>query len=143
MLNHYRHDLQPTQIKIELYKMKNLKIIGMLLLFMTIAKSAEAKRYEINRYITSDDGCEWHITGYVDISTSFGWPPISINGYDITMEGPCGRHHFSGGSKITNDGIAFFDPKLTNLETGQIIDLQEFPQLSQIMNQLELQYGTL
>lgn len=115
----------------------------MLLLFMTIAKSAEAKRYEIDRYVTSTDGCEWHITGYVDISTSFGWPPISINGYDITMEGPCGKHRFTSGVKSTNNGLAYFNPVLTNLDTGQDIELHEFPQLSEIMNQLESEYGTL
>jgi len=41
------------------------------------------KQY-LNLHVTSDDGCEWHITGTADID--FGWSGVTVGYYDVTHQ---------------------------------------------------------
>lgn len=51
------------------------------------------KVFELDFYITDTEGCRFHVTGWIDV----GWG--GVNGYDVTMSGPCGNHHFVSGKK--------------------------------------------
>lgn len=44
--------------------------------------------------ITASNGCVFHVTGWVDVS--FGFGGVSIDGYNIAANGPCGNFHFQG-----------------------------------------------
>ena len=60
--------------------------------------STFAKQFQIDRNVTSSDGCNWRIHGTIDV----GCCP-SIKSYDITIEGPCGKHKFQG-MQVNPDG---------------------------------------
>lgn len=77
--------------------MKIIKLVLVCAVFVGfLSQDALARKINLDHHVTSSDGCEWHITGWVDVSLEWGWPPISIDGYDVTMSGPCGTHHFQG-----------------------------------------------
>ncbi len=77
--------------------MKVLKLTLVCAVFIGfLAQDALARKIYLDHNVTSSDGCEWHITGWVDVSLEWGWPPISIDHYDVTLSGPCGTHHFVG-----------------------------------------------
>lgn len=65
---------------------RSFLVICALLLSFTVS----AKKFKLNTTIVSTDGCEWKLVGYVDIGFS------GVNGYDVTISGPCGEHHFVG-----------------------------------------------
>lgn len=85
---------------------------ALLALFLALSTASFAsldekvdRRFEIDVVVVSEEGCEYHITGWIDVS----FIPPSVNGYDITMEGPCGDHHFTGSADVphpddNNDG---------------------------------------
>jgi len=65
---------------------------------MLLSFTVSAKKFQIDTNIESEDGCAWQVSGYVDIG--FG----GLNGYDITITGPCGTHHFVGIKDPDNGG---------------------------------------
>ena len=77
--------------------MKNLLYGTLFLALVGITFSANAKEIVINEQVVDADGCVWTIKGTIDVSTRFGWPPIVINSYDVTMTSDCGHDlHFIG-----------------------------------------------
>jgi len=52
------------------------------------------RRIEVNMTITASNGCEFHVTGWVDLSITWDLK-VDVNGYDITASGPCGDYNFS------------------------------------------------
>ena len=116
------------------------KIFPLLLVMFISVSNLYATKIAINTTHTSMDGCEWTITGWVDVSTTWGWPPIEINHYDITISGPCGKHRFVGGVNSSGGGTTFYNAHLFNLETGEEEDLNSFDQLAFILNHLEALY---
>jgi hypothetical protein len=58
---------------------------------VSISFVSTAKQFQVNTNVTSSDGCNWHISGTIDV----GCCP-SLKGYDVTISGPCGTHRFQG-----------------------------------------------
>ena len=107
-----------------------------------IPNIAEAKTIKLNETVTSTGGCKWTITGWIDVNVEFGWPPISVNNYDITISGPCGKHHFIGmvippSSSSSTYGI---QGTLINIETMKEEDINSSIFLHSILSQLKTQY---
>ncbi|MCC5946057.1 MAG: hypothetical protein JJT94_14100 [Bernardetiaceae bacterium] len=78
-----------------------MKKVALLLCFLfsfcaiSYSASLEApeKRIDINTRITASNGCEFHVTGWIDVSVGFSG--ISVDKYDIKATGPCGEFHFT------------------------------------------------
>lgn len=103
--------------------------------------SLHARKIELDEHVTSVDGCEWHITGWVDVSLTIGWPPIEINQYDVTMSGPCGEYHFQSGINSSGgNGITYYNPTLYDLDLEEEVTLESFSQLSEVIQYLENKY---
>ena len=71
------------------------------------------------------------------------WSGITVDHYDINMDGDCGHYHFAGMVTQDGGGIVMMDAKLTNLSTGQDEDIQTSPfrtSLISILKQLEAEY---
>lgn len=43
------------------------------------------KRVPVNEKIRSTDGTEWTLKGWIDIETVWGWPPVAIVAYELTL----------------------------------------------------------
>jgi hypothetical protein len=52
------------------------------------------RRIEVNMTITASNGCEFQVSGWVDVSISWGLE-VTVNGYDVTASGPCGTFTFT------------------------------------------------
>ena len=114
-------------------KIQLVSLITFLSTFFLSSTTVEAKKIQIDTHITSEDGCEWHVTGWVDISARFGWPPVEVNGFDITISGPCGTHHFTGGAQPNNTGgVDYYEANLYN-EYGEPVPLGSFNKLNEII----------
>lgn len=126
---------------LNLRKMFRSTIITLLL--VVAGFTASAKKIHIDETVSSLDGCEWHITGWIDVDVVFGWPPVEITGYDITMSGPCGNHHFQGGARVSpgGGGVTYYEPRLVNMDTGDQMELHQLPQLDEIIIYLDGAYN--
>jgi len=107
-------------------------------IFMAVSLSfassdAMAIRKEIDRYITADNGCRFHVTGWVE----YGLFPPRVSDYDITLEGPCGRYRFEGLVTSDANGTAIKNAKLHNLDTAKDEDIPSSPFLGSVVVQLE------
>lgn len=119
------------------------KIVLLSLLLVAFAFKADAKKVEIDERVTSVDGCIWHIHGWIDLGVVLGWPPVEVNGYDITIEGPCGEYRFIGAIQSNEGGgISIYGGHLYNLETGEPAELGSFEQLNFLLLYLESRYNT-
>lgn len=105
--------------------MKNLFYGALFLALVGISFSANAKEIVINEQLVDGDGCVWTITGTIDVSTIFGWPPIQINSYDITMISNCGHDlHFTG-------SVVSFGNNSNNISIrGKLIEVKTKKQLN-------------
>lgn len=123
--------------------MKNLLFIAVLTMFSMLAftNDANAKEIVIDETVTDSDGCVWHITGVIDVNVEWGWPPVSINSYNITMSGPCGKHHFEGLAHFvpSPDGGVNISGSLTDVINNQS-QLLSTPSLIFIIHYLEAKY---
>lgn len=111
-------------------------------LAILISVSVFARKIEINNTVTStgpNGPCEWKITGWVDVSVTWGWPPIVVNSYDITMDGPCGNYHFNGIVSNENNNPVIEEGELTDREM-QPVDFESFLQIYQIIVALDEEY---
>lgn len=120
---------------------KHLLLAIILASFNLISNSASAKKVTVDTYVTADNGCKFHVTGWVDVGISF--IGITVDHYDITMDGDCGHYHFTGMVTQNGGGIVIMDAKLTNLGTGQDGDIRTSPfrgSLISILRQLEAEY---
>ena len=107
-----------------------LKLAMIALFFCSF--TAEAKRIQINESVTSSDGRVWQITGWIDVSAVFGWPPIKVNGYDITMTGSNGQsYHFQGRVFAPSGG----NPRGIS---GPLVDLSTNREVDYIVSFLEI-----
>lgn len=50
----------------------------------------------IDLYLTTPDGCVWHIKGTTDVS--FDNNGVASGNYSITLESECGNYRFTGNS---------------------------------------------
>jgi hypothetical protein len=70
---------------------------------------AEAKKINLNEFVTSTGGCKWTITGWIDV----GFFPPSINHYDVWVTDCHGnKTHFVGmrfNPDKTNENIQYAD----------------------------------
>lgn len=99
-----------------------------------------AKEIKIDETVTDSDGCVWHIKGVIDVDVEWGWPPISINSYNITMSGPCGEHHFEGlAHSEPGPGGVIIRGSLTDVINNQSLPLST-PSLILIIHYLEDMY---
>ena len=77
------------------------------ILVLSFSFDADAKRYPVNFDIVSDDGCQWHVEGWVDVT--IGWNlSVELNGYNVNVSGPCGNYNFVG--IAVTDGNGNSDP---------------------------------
>jgi hypothetical protein len=117
------------------------KILFLLPLILLFSFNSFARRVQINHTVTSLDGCEWHITGWIDLDVVLGWPPVNVTGYDLTMNGPCGDYHFVGKVAKGDDGsLTYYDSELYDFNEQAYIPLVHFPQLNELINYLENEY---
>lgn len=75
------------------------------LLFSSTANAS--KRVYVNEYVTAvvnGDPCKLHVSGWVDLDVVWGFPPVEITHYNLTIEGPCGKWKFEG-SVVPNNEI--------------------------------------
>lgn len=94
-----------------------------------------AIRKQIDRYITADNGCRFHVTGWVEFSVS--WSGVRVSDYDVTMDGPCGRFRFEGLVSSDGNGTTITAAKLYNLDTEKVEDVASSPFLGSVVVQLE------
>lgn len=115
---------------------KHLLLLFAVLSFSFINSEAMAKRVEVNTYITADNGCKFHVTGWVEVGLS--WGGVQVNDYDITLDGPCGHFHFEGMvGPGSNGGVVIVNGHLTNLDTGKEEDVSASSFLGSVLVVLE------
>lgn len=114
-------------------KMKPLLTILMVTCMSFASSDAMALRKEIDRYITADNGCRFHVTGWVE----YGLFPPRVSDYDITLDGPCGRFRFQGLVTSDESGTTIRDAKLHNLDTAKDENVPSSPFLGSVVVQLE------
>ncbi len=119
--------------------MKNIILISGFIFALTLSANAR-KIYIENETITATNGCVFRVNGWIDVSIEFGWPPISVNSYDITMSGPCGTYHFKGIVHRDENGNFAIQGELINLETMEKIEFWEFIEFHEIIYFLERSY---
>lgn len=75
------------------------------------------EKIKVNMSVTANNGCEFEVTGWVDISIGFGG--MVVNGYDITASGPCGTYHFQGriAPPADDDDIEISDSDVQDIVT--------------------------
>lgn len=80
-----------------------------------------AKRIPVNERIKSTDGTEWTLVGWIEIETQWGWPPVAIVAYELTLSN--GKDSWTFKSTASVDG-----------NTGEIIEVisGDFPRVEEI-----------
>ena len=89
------------------------KILLSVIITLVVSFTASAIRFTIpdGTTITSNNGCLWTMSGWVEVT--FGWdPPVQISHYDVTMTGPCGTYHFVACP------VTHLDPNNQNISLG-------------------------
>jgi len=112
--------------------MKNFLAIFALICLSFTSSDAKAVRVEIDEYITASNGCRFHVTGWVNVSLG-----LTINHYNVDMEGPCGRFQFEGLVTSDESGATIKEARLYNFDTEQYEDVPFSPFLGSAVVELE------
>lgn len=133
--------MRNSQNELKISKMKKYILISILSVFFV--SSAFAKKIYIDHHVTSLDGCEWHIKGWIDVSAKWGWPPIEVNHYDLLMSGPCGDHHFQGLVAENEDGgLIYINAHLYKRVGDNYVEIpiREFKTLDELIKKTNHEY---
>ncbi|MBL7938856.1 MAG: hypothetical protein JNL43_05805 [Flavobacteriales bacterium] len=118
--------------------MKHLLTLLAVLCLSFTSTEALALKIDIDEYITAENGCRFHVTGWVNVNVGFNG--ITMNHYDVTMDGPCGRFHFEGLVDSDESGARIYEAKLYDLDKEAYEDVSSSHFLGSTVTKLEALY---
>ncbi len=110
--------------------MKQLLIICSMILVPFLMS---AKEFNIDKKIKDQHGCEWHLTGTIDV----GWG--GLNSYNITAVDCHGKKYIFKGTAMAPDG----DNTDPNLNEGYNNDIQTLNGAEPTMEEIQFVYSAI